>query len=123
MLVAMNRRLLRALVPVLVLAQVLLSAPVVAAIAAHDTAPASTQMPCADSMPQADEGKPCPCCPDTAGLAACLSTCTASVGFIANIPVSVGGTSDAPLAAMPLVHLAELADPPLKPPPIALQFE
>ena len=113
-----NRRFIRALVYVLVAGQLLLSAPIASAFSSN-TATAASEMPCADSMPQPDDSKPCPCCPEgTVGVAACLSACTGSIASIPSLEIRV---SRAPLVeASPLatVPIAEFADPPLKPPPI-----
>ena len=121
-----NRRLLRTLVYVLVTAQVLSFAPVAAAGVPEESS-ASTQMPCAATMADtmadttADKGdsKSCPCCPDgTKGVAACLSTCTASVGAIAALVIPVANTSSGPIRVAFSTARADLPDPPLKPPPI-----
>lgn len=113
-----NRRFIRALLYVLVAGQILLSAPIASAFSSNTSAAAS-EMPCADSMPQPDDSKPCPCCPEgTVGVAACLAACT---GSIANIPSLEIRVSRAPLVqASPFAAnpVAEFADPPLKPPPI-----
>jgi hypothetical protein len=113
-----NRRLLRSLVYLLVLGQVLLSAPVTAALATTGSA-AATEMPCADSMPQTDPSKPCPCCPDgTTGVAACLSACMGSVAELSTLtvqPIRAAAQAPVSVATMPA---ARVADPPLKPPPI-----
>ena len=64
------RRFIRSLIYVLVAGQVLLSAPIASAMAG-DTAAATSEMPCADSMPQTEDSEPCPCCLDgTVGAAA-----------------------------------------------------
>jgi hypothetical protein len=114
-----RNRFIRALVYMLVSAQLLLSVPVGTAFAGGAAA-ASAEMPCADSMPMADDGKPCPCCPDGAmDTAACLSACTASVAPVPMIslprPVSSAAALESPLR----ISVARLAEPPLKPPPIA----
>jgi hypothetical protein len=113
-----NRRFIRTIVYVLVAGQALLSAPVVSAMASGATAVAS-EMPCADSMLQTDDSKPCPCCPEgTDGVAACLSACNASVAGFSALTVQI---HRAPLLQAPMpaaVAVADLAEPPLKPPPI-----
>jgi hypothetical protein len=115
----MNRRFIRSLVYVLLAGQVLLSAPMVSALT--NGMPGSlAEMPCADSMPQTDDSKPCPCCPEgTVGAAACLSACTASVAALPALTVQI---YRAPLLQAPMpvaVPVANLAEPPLNPPPIA----
>jgi hypothetical protein len=113
-----NRRLIRSLVYLLVLGQVLLSAPVTAALASTGSS-AATEMPCADSMPQTDHIKPCPCCPDgTGGIAACLSACTGSVAALSTVTVQlIRVAAQAPVSVVTL-PAARIADPPVKPPPI-----
>ena len=114
-----NWRFIRTLIYVLVTGQALLSAPIVSAMGNAPSAGAA-EMPCADSMPQMDDSKPCPCCPDgTSSMAACLSACAASV---APPPTPAAQAVRAvalpsPVAVFP--QIADLADPPLKPPPIA----
>lgn len=113
-----NRRLIRTLIYVLVAGQALLSAPIASAMgnsASADTA----EMPCADSMPQTDESKPCPCCPDgTVGIAACLSACAASVAALPAPAVQIVRMAAQPALGITIPQIADLADPPLKPPPI-----
>ena len=113
-----NRRLIRTLIYVLVAGQALLSAPIASAMATGASAGAA-EMPCAYSMTQADDSKPCPCCPDgTSSIAACLSACAVSVAALpaAAIHVVRSVALRAPAPAFP--QIADLADPPLKPPPI-----
>jgi hypothetical protein len=113
-----NRRLIRSLVYLLVLGQVLLSAPAVAALGSLGSSAAS-EMPCADSMPQTDYSKPCPCCPDgTASVAACLSGCTGSVAALSNFTVRLIRVAAPAPASVATLPTAQIADPPLKPPPI-----
>lgn len=114
---AVRNRFTRALIYMLVSAQLLLSVPVATAFA--DAASASAEMPCADSMPMADDGKPCPCCPDGAtDTAACLSACTASSAPVPMISLPQRVSSAAALESPPRISVARLAEPPLKPPPI-----
>jgi hypothetical protein len=114
-----NRRFIRTLIYVLVAGQVLLSAPIASAIG-NSASAATTEMPCADSMPQADESNPCPCCPEgTSGVAACLSACTASVAALPTIAVQPQPTPAVPAPALAFLPAADLSEPPLKPPPIA----
>jgi hypothetical protein len=114
-----NRSFIRTLLYVLVAGQVLLSAPIASALGKGANA-AAAEMPCADSMPPTDDSNPCPCCPDgTSSIAACLSACTASIAALPVLAVSVVRTValPSPVAAFP--QITDLADPPLKPPPIA----
>jgi hypothetical protein len=113
-----NRRRIRSLIYVLVAGQLLLSAPIVTAMA-PSTSGSAAEMPCADSMQNADDSKPCPCCPDgTASMAACLSACTATAATPPTFSIQVSQVITMPTIAGDFVYLAELADPPLKPPPI-----
>jgi len=113
-----NRRLARPLIYVLVAAQLLLSAPVVTALS-PSTSDGATEMPCADSMPKADDSKPCPCCPDgTTSMAGCLSACTASAAMPPTLSIHVSSVAAMPVIVAATSNLADLADPPLKPPPI-----
>jgi hypothetical protein len=103
---------------VLVAGQLLLSAPIVTAMA-QSTNGSAAEMPCADSMQKADDSKPCPCCPDgTASMAACLSACTATGAAPPTLSIQVSQVITMPTIAGDFSYLAELADPPLKPPPI-----
>ena len=114
-----NRRFVRTLIYVLVAGQVLLSAPMASAMG-HGAKATAAEMPCADSMPHADESKPCPCCPDgTASMAACLSACTASVAALPTLETHIIKAAALPSPAATFLQIADLADPPLKPPPIA----
>jgi hypothetical protein len=114
-----NRRFIRTLIYGLVAGQVLLSAPVASAMGSGASA-ATAEMPCADSMPQADESNSCPCCPEgTSGVAACLSACTASVAALPTIAVQPQPTPAVPALAPAFLPAADLSEPPLKPPPIA----
>jgi hypothetical protein len=111
---AFVKRLVRPLLYVLIAAQLLLTAPVVSALA---VASASDAMPCAGVM-MADT-EPCPCCPDgTESMAQCLSACTAAFGIAVThsgfIAVAGSSSASAPLFA----PLAVFAEPPIKPPPI-----
>jgi hypothetical protein len=112
-----NRPLIRRIVYALVAAQLLLSAPVVSSLAASTTATA--EMPCADSMPGGDDSKPCPCCPDgVMSIAACLNACSATAAGLPSAHNYLSETAAVPAAVPHFGNLAELADPPLKPPPI-----
>ena len=113
-----NRRLIHTLIYVLVAGQVLLSAPIASAMG-NGASAGSTEMPCADSMLQTDDSKPCPCCPDgTASIAACLSACAASVAALPSPSVHIVRMIALPVSAAAFPQIADLADPPLKPPPI-----
>ena len=113
-----NRRLVRSFIYVLVAAQLLLSAPVVTALS-PSTSGSATEMPCADSMPNADDSKPCPCCPDgTTNMAGCLSACTASAATPPTLSIQVSDVATMPAIVVAPSSVTELADPPLKPPPI-----
>jgi hypothetical protein len=112
------RRHFRRIVFLLVAAQVLLSAPVGSALASMAAAADSSH--CAGMMPPGDHAESCPCCPDgETGTAACLSACMASAGAIAAFVLPRTHAAIVPAAPLPLVHRADLADPPLNPPPIA----
>jgi len=113
-----NRRRVRSLIYVLVAGQLLLSAPIVTAMA-PSTSGSAAEMPCADSMQKADDSKPCPCCPDgTSSMAACLSACTATAATTPILSIQVSQGITLPAIAGDFSYVAELADPPLKPPPI-----
>lgn len=114
-----NRRLVRTLIYALVAGQALLSAPIASAMGNGGSA-GTAEMPCADSMPQTDDSKPCPCCPDgTASIAACLSACAASVAALPILAVPIDRMAAQPAPGTTFPQIADLADPPLKPPPIA----
>ncbi len=104
----------RSLVYVLAALQALLTAPVVNAVAG---AMPGSDMACADMMPADDSGS-CPCCPDGDNLAACLSNCLAAAASTASYSAHRAHSVPGALPAQPVVHLADRADPPLKPPPI-----
>jgi hypothetical protein len=113
-----NRRRVRSLIYVLVAGQLLLSAPIVTAMA-PSTSGSAAQMPCADSMPKADEPKPCPCCPDgTTHMAGCLSACTISAAVPAALSIHVAQVVTLTVVVAGSTSRAELADPPPNPPPI-----
>jgi hypothetical protein len=106
----------RPLICLLAAAQLLLSVPVVNAMAAFaDTAAA---MPCAGDMPAADSGE-CPCCPDgVTNMASCLAACTASVSAMAPLAIApVPAAAAAPPSIVAAIS-GTADDPPLKPPPI-----
>jgi hypothetical protein len=112
-------RYFRALIHVLIAAQILLSAPVVAAVTVDSAATSSASMPCADFMPAAADGEPCPCCPDgVENAAGCLSACMAMLGAISLATLPPASAMSARPATSLTVPLALAAEPPLKPPPI-----
>jgi hypothetical protein len=111
-----NRR-LRLIAHVLVFAQLLLSAPVVGAMAGAGAA--SHASGCAGHVPSTDPHGSCPCCPDgvTTG-AGCLAACMAGVASLHSYPpVIVEAVRVAPDAVSVPVFDA-FDDAPLKPPPI-----
>ena len=113
-----NRRIARPLVHVLVAAQLLLSAPVVTAMAPVASTH-SADMPCADSMPKADDSKPCPCCPEgTISMAGCLSACTAVTAVPPTLSIQVSNAAAMHAIVPASSPFADRADPPLNPPPI-----
>jgi hypothetical protein len=114
--VAVVKRRLRPVILLLVAAQLLLSAPVVNAMAAFASAHTAVA-PCAGDMPT--HRGDCPCCPDgVATMATCLAACTPLVGALPVIAVAPASHSDsAPIVAI-AANLGGVDDPPLKPPPI-----
>jgi hypothetical protein len=117
-LIPVKQRVLRTLVHVLVAAQLLLSAPVVSALA-NSMASGASEMPCADMMPPAPGSEPCPCCPDgDMNDAACLSACMASVGAVATQVFLAAQVNVVSGPLPPDVRIVRISDPPLKPPPI-----
>jgi len=114
-----RRKLVRPLIYVLAAAQLLLSAPIVSAMSG-EIGSSAKDMPCAESMPRTDDAKPCPCCPDgIMNMAACLSACTTAVAALPGIQIHLSTTTASPASDPRFANIAELADPPLKPPPIA----
>jgi hypothetical protein len=109
---------LRPLVYLLVAAQLLLSAPVVNALASGSAGSAAA-MECQGHESATSHADGCPCCPDGVGThAACLAACTANVGAPpALILPQAMGSMPAPATTM-IVKTGSLGDPPLKPPPI-----
>jgi hypothetical protein len=111
------RNLVRPLVCLLVTAQLLLAVPV----AASAQAPGSShgEMPC-DQAPTPAGDDSCPCCPDGAdSMKDCLGSCTLAAAIAPSIPL----VQDVKLASEAfgdsIYSVANLSDPPLKPPPIA----
>jgi hypothetical protein len=112
-----THRFARALIYMLVAAQLLLSVP--AAAFSGQTAAATVEIPSADYMPTADDGQSCPCCPDgVMNTAACLSACAASVGFISMMSLPQRVNSAVATESAPDIPRARRSEPPLKPPQI-----
>lgn len=111
-----NRRFIRTLIYVLVAGL----APIASAMGQGAGAGVvAAEMPCADSMPHSNDSKPCPCCPDgTSNMAACLSACTASAAALPASAVQVVRAIEQPSPVAAFPQISDLADPPLKPPPI-----
>ena len=110
-----NRR-LRPLIYLLVAAQLLLSAPVVNAMAAFASSHTASA-PCSGDMPTHRDD--CPCCPDgAASMATCLSACTPLVGALPVIDVVPARQIDGAPATTVAANIGGVDDPPLKPPPI-----
>jgi hypothetical protein len=115
---AIVKRRLRPLIYLLVAAQLLLSAPVVNALASA-SAGNGPAMECEGHEPATSHTDRCPCCPDGAGTdASCLAACTANVGAtpVLILPQAMG-TMPAPATTV-IAKAGALDDPPLKPPPI-----
>jgi hypothetical protein len=73
---------------------------------------------CEGMMHAADGSDTCPCCPEGVNEAACLSACAASAGMVQTAAVFQANTTIVLAAPRPLGPLVNLAEPPLKPPPI-----
>jgi len=111
----MFRRILRPVVHALTAAQLLLSAPMVNAF----TLLQGEATPCAESMAGKEHVSECPCCPDgVQSMAACLSACISAAGIVPSVASIAVSTSHVETRDFAAVHVASLADPPLKPPPI-----
>ena len=117
MFAAVKNRLLRPLVYVLVAAQLLLSAPVVNALAAGEPASAMSAA-CAADMLHPDHTGKCPCCQDGSSMSACLVTCSAAAAVAPAAPVTTETVMASVIADAPVTALVSHAAPPLKPPPI-----
>jgi hypothetical protein len=113
---AVVKRRLRPVIFLLVAAQLLLSAPVVNAMAAFASSH-GVAAPCAGDMPSHRDD--CPCCPDgAASIATCLAACTPLVGALPVIEIAPASPSEStPIAAI-AANVGGIDDPPLKPPPI-----
>ena len=116
--VALVKRPLRPVLWLLVIAQLLLSAPVVNAMAAlHPAGSAATD--CATGMADTRHARECPCCPDGVGtLASCLASCSATVGALPSFELPRSSPQVAAPASTIAVNDSIVDDPPLKPPPI-----
>lgn len=114
---AIVKRRVRPLVYLLVLAQLLLSAPLVNAFSGAAASHASPA--CEGHVPPATEHHGCPCCPDGVMTdAGCLAACTAGAAPLQSCPPlrleAPSIASDERVAEV----FGGIADPPLKPPPI-----
>lgn len=119
---AVKPRRIRPLVYVMVALQLLLSVPMAPAWAAGVTAETDVarSMPCDGTMPAEQQSKHCPCCPDGAvDLLECHAACAASVAVFLVNHLVLANTAAIPSAEPQPVNFLPLADPPLKPPPIA----
>jgi hypothetical protein len=71
-------------------------------------------------MPAEERSQPCPCCPDgVTTMAGCMSACVVTS---AAPDISIARVHRSPVVAIETTifeNLTDLADPPLKPPPIA----
>jgi hypothetical protein len=115
---AVKRGFLRRIAVTLAAVQLLCAPPVAGALAAMTTS-ASDEAHCAEMMPAGDSRDDCPCCPEEGmSTAACLSNCLASVGAVPTFLLPQPRVIAARVPSRPVLHLASLADPPLKPPPI-----
>ena len=115
----MRRLLNRLAKPVALLviaAQLLLGLPAMAN--AHIAVSSGTHVPCDEMATTHHDG--CPCCPDDSGsLKDCLAMCSLAAAVTPSAFVlAVTRTRVAALVEVPDV-VSTLADPPLKPPPIA----
>lgn len=118
----MRPRKIRPLVYVLVALQLLLSVPMASAWATGVTAGAETaqSMPCDDEMPPEHHSKHCPCCPDGAvDSLDCQAACAASIAALPGMHFVLSNSAAIPTLEPQPVNFLPLADPPLKPPPIA----
>lgn len=117
-----NRRTFRPLVYALVAVQLLLSVASAWAAEVSAQAPAIQSMPCDDMNMQSDvhHSKQCPCCPDgVAGTMDCQSACAGGVAVISVARYFVPNSAAVPTVEPLPVYFHPLAEPPLKPPPIA----
>jgi hypothetical protein len=110
-------RLSRPVALLVIAAQLLLGFSVMAT--AQVPATAGTHAPC-EAMPTVEHDDGCPCCPDDAGsMKGCLTMCSLAAAIApSEIVVAVTPSRAAPFIEFAGYHTS-LADPPLKPPPIA----
>jgi len=109
------RRTFRPVAYALIAAQLLLSAPMVNAFALLQ----GGATPCAESMADRKHVSECPCCPDgVQSMAGCLSACISASAIAPSAPSIAVSTGLVETRGLTAVHVANLADPPLKPPPI-----
>lgn len=112
-----KRPLLRRWIYALVAAQIFMSVPMASAFAS--IASAGQDNHCAEMQHPGGQADQCPCCPEGAsGTAACLSACTASLGAVTVFTFTSPPTVHARVAPVLQSHIAQAAEPPLKPPPI-----
>jgi hypothetical protein len=106
----------KALVYVLIAAQLLLAVPAIAT--AHSTGAAAAEQAC-DEMPMPAGHHDCPCCPDGSdSMTGCLVSCTLGATAAATISTVPMATATAqPYFEIPHT-LDTFSDPPIKPPPI-----
>ena len=110
-------RLARPVALLVVAAQLLLGFSGMAS--AQVPASSGTHAPC-DEMPASNPDGSCPCCPDDSGsMNGCLVMCSLAAAIApSEFVVAVTPSHAAPFAEYSDDH-SSLADPPLKPPPIA----
>jgi hypothetical protein len=112
----MFRHLFRPVAFVLIAAQLLLSAPMVNALPSAG----SGEMPCAEQMSGDRHIPDCPCCPDgVKSLAGCLTACMPAAAIAPSALIVGASTSPVESSGAVIAPVVYLADPPLKPPPIA----
>lgn len=109
-------RLSRPVALLIVAAQLLLAIPSLA----HASLAAGSTTPCNVIQMSGQHQDGCPCCPDgVSSMKDCLVTCSMAVAVTSAIgSFKVSASHDAPVADV-TDPISYLADPPLKPPPIA----
>jgi hypothetical protein len=120
------RRLTRFLLPLLPLLPLLIAAQLLLTVPAMAHAPGAgggNTSPCeemASPMAGATHEGGCPCCPDDSGsMQGCLVTCSLAAAIAATEFVVAVRPAHAAPSGQYTTHHTSLADPPLKPPPIA----
>ena len=110
-------RLTKPVALLVIAAQLLLGVPAMATTQAP--AASGTHAPC-DEMPAPNHEDGCPCCPDDSGsMKGCLVMCSLAAAITpSEFVVAVTPSRAAPIVGYSDYH-SSLADPPLKPPPIA----